>query len=563
MRGPHARLPWPTPCLPEGCHGCSVTSRRPSRAWPGFVCLTIALLAGLVAFTASAGVVDSMPVASAVALAASGATAWWWTRGLTLAAYLAGVPTTFRMAFTARRGGRPRPARRARLHHRSQCRGVAGHVVAAVAGTATSAPAATGWRPRGRPAYRTCTRAGLSAGDPARCGAAPEPGPFFVDVFEYPPTFLPLPRLLALVTTDFWGFRRLWFALNLAGVVIGLVAIAHRIDTSLGTHALWLTPWALAAPSIIGTLQVGNVQLLFLVISATAMLLFERGRLVSGGLLLGYAIASKLFPGVLVLFLLLRRDWRAVAWTATAGVALTAIALADVGWTPFAAFLEHLPKILSGEAFPGLFRAPAIAINESIPGLVFKLTLWGVPGMGFPQAQVVGWIYTLVLVAAIVWLARRRSDRRLDPLIWIAILILATLRSPFLPSYGAFPALWLAALLTAVAWPRRDRCCSSWHCGCCSQSALGRAPSRRSANAALTLSHTIASILVVILAWPSDGSSNRHDHHRAPSVPLRRRAAAAAACAGVVGFTLSAGIRDDMALATVVVDSARPPARPR
>ena len=33
-------------------------------------------------------------------------------------------------------------------------------------------------------------------------------------------------------------------------------------------------------------------------------------------LLLAYAIVSKLFPGVLLFYLLLRRDWRAVGWTA-------------------------------------------------------------------------------------------------------------------------------------------------------------------------------------------------------------------------------------------------------
>ena len=52
-----------------------------------------------------------------------------------------------------------------------------------------------------------------------RHAGTPNLGPFFVDVFEYPPTFLPLPRLMAAATPDFWHFRRLWFALNLAGVV--------------------------------------------------------------------------------------------------------------------------------------------------------------------------------------------------------------------------------------------------------------------------------------------------------------------------------------------------------
>jgi uncharacterized membrane protein len=160
---------------------------------------------------------------------------------------------------------------------------------------------------------------------------------------------------LARATSDFWGFRRVWFALNLAGIVVGLVLIARRLDRALGTHTVWLTPWVLAAPSVIGTLQAGNVQLLFIVASAVALLLFERRRTALGGLLLGYAIASKLYPGVLVVYLLLRRDWRALIWTVAAGIVLALATIFDVGWTPFAAFLEHLPKILSGEAFPGLW----------------------------------------------------------------------------------------------------------------------------------------------------------------------------------------------------------------
>jgi hypothetical protein len=330
----------------------------------------------------------------------------------------------------------------------------------------------------------------------------PNLGPFFVDVFEYPPTFLPLPRLLALATPDFWGFRRLWFALNLAGVVAGLVLIARRVDAAFGTHALWLTPWAMLAPSVIGTLQVGNVQLLFLAQSAIAMLLFERRRHALGGALLGYAIVSKLYPGVLILYLLLRRDWRAVGWTAAAGLALSLVAIADVGWTPFAAFLDHLPKLLSGEAFPGLRQPAPIALNESIPGLVFKLPLFGGPDMGFAGARIVGWVYTLVVVGATAWLAQRRSDRGYDPLAWLAILILATLRSPFLPGYGAFPSLWLATICAAVAWRRPAIRSVAVACWLLLAVQFGQGGVTPQVNAVLTFGHTLAALVLVFAVLP-------------------------------------------------------------
>lgn len=508
-----------------------MTHTRPAGRGPFalLVYATVALLSAIAGFTASTGVVDSMPLGAVAALITAAAVTWPIASSRLFAQQLADVPQPFRLAFAAgtiavlgqlavmtpfiidpnvevwtASWARPWQSR----HNCATCYWVA-------AEQATSVPDLYY-----EPVYRPII--------PPDTPRLPNLGPFFVDVFEYPPTFLPLPRLLAAMTPDFWGFRRLWFALNLAGVVIGLVAIARRVDSALGTHALWLTPWALAAPSAIGTLQAGNVQLLFLVISAVAMLLFERGKPMTGGLLLGYAIVSKMYPGALVLFLLLRRDWRALAWTTAAGLALTAITLADIGWTPFAAFLGHLPKILSGEAFPGLFRGPAIAINESIPGLVFKLGLWGVPGMGFAQAQVVGWIYTLVLIAAIVWLARRESDRRLDPLVWIAILILATLRSPFLPPYGAFPALWLASLLIAFAWPAPRQVLLIAALWLVLAVSAGQGAIPPGANAALTLSHTIASLVIVILACRWREFPGHAPSRRAGVSPWPRRSASIA-----------------------------------
>jgi len=93
-----------------------------------------------------------------------------------------------------------------------------------------------------------------------------------------------------------------------------------------------------------------------------------------------------------------------------------------------------------------------MANNLSIPGLVFKAKLWGAPGMGFPASKAVGWLYTIAALAAVVWAGRRSVVAEREPLVWLAILILATLRSPFLPAaYGAVPAIWLVTLI-AAAW---------------------------------------------------------------------------------------------------------------
>jgi hypothetical protein len=279
-------------------------------------------------------------------------------------------------------------------------------------------------------------------------------GPFNVDIYEYPPTFLLLPRLLRLLTPDFFDFRRLWFAVNLLVVAIGLVAIARRIDAALGTWTLWLTPFALVPLGIMLTLQIGNVQLAFIAVALLGMLALERGHLATGGLLLGYATVGKLFPALLIVYLLLRRDWRAAGWTIGACALLGLVTLADVGWTPFAAFLDHLPKLLSGEAFAGplVGNPDAAAINQSVPGVVFKLRLLGGPLWSYGAARIVGWAYTAVVLWAVWSLARHPAEAGRAPLIWLGILILASMRSPFLPQYGLFPSVWLATLAVGVWW---------------------------------------------------------------------------------------------------------------
>jgi alpha-1,2-mannosyltransferase len=51
-------------------------------------------------------------------------------------------------------------------------------------------------------------------------------------------------------------------------------------------------------------------------------------------------------------------------------------------------------------------------------------------------------------------LARQARPAGAEAFVWLGILIVATLRSPFLPQgYGVFPAVWLLTMLGAAAAP--------------------------------------------------------------------------------------------------------------
>jgi alpha-1,2-mannosyltransferase len=272
---------------------------------------------------------------------------------------------------------------------------------------------------------------------------------FVLDAYEYPPPFLVVPRLLANAAPTFLRFRTVWFAVQLIAVTAGLVVVASHIGGVTGAYVLALSGFVLAPFGVTTTLQIGNAQLAFVALPMVAMVLFDRRRPIAGGALLAYATVSKLYPALLVLYLLLRRDWRGAAWTAALGAVIVAVSLVDVGWTPYVAFLDHLPRLLSGEAFPAMSLPEGMALNQSVPGLPLKLALFGLAPATLAWARVAGWIYTPLLLWATVRLARGRFSREDAPLAWVAVILLATYRSTFLPQYGVFPGLWLVILLAA------------------------------------------------------------------------------------------------------------------
>jgi hypothetical protein len=182
-----------------------------------------------------------------------------------------------------------------------------------------------------------------------------------------------------------------------------------------------------------------------------------------GGALVAAAIVAKIFPAILLVPLAAQRRWKALAWTAGFGVAYTLLTLAVLGPAPFEAFFHyHLPRLASGAAFAfgdawPEFAAPLAAGNLSPAGLVTKLALLGVPGAGDGLRTVLNGIYTIALVGLGVVAARRGGSRARSAQIWIALVGLASLRSPGAwGDYVPVTSLWLLTFLAAeMAGTRR------------------------------------------------------------------------------------------------------------
>jgi alpha-1,2-mannosyltransferase len=270
--------------------------------------------------------------------------------------------------------------------------------------------------------------------------------PYLDDSFHYPPPFLLLPRTWLALTNDYLVMRTVWFAAQLLAFVGFAVLLALWVGGSARVWALWLLPLVIGTMPSMFNFQFGQIHVFTIWTAMAGMLAFELKRPALGGLFLAGCIASKLFPGVLVIYLLLQKRWRDLAWTALFGAAFSALTLAVLGTVPFERFFRFLlPRLISGEAFSFVTESLVITTNLSVPGTVWKLDFLGIEG-GDALLGPVSTVYT-VLLLIVTWFAARLDVDRLGRVqLWLALLILASLRSPLVPIYGVAPVLWLMSL---------------------------------------------------------------------------------------------------------------------
>jgi alpha-1,2-mannosyltransferase len=142
-------------------------------------------------------------------------------------------------------------------------------------------------------------------------------------------------------------------------------------------------------------------------------LYLRQGRDGLAGTMMGLACTLKLYPGIMVLFLLASRRWRAVGFAALAYLAFAAEAVRRLGAGGFKHFLEQTGS------YADLWIANIR--NASVDGIVHRLfyPVWRSRSAGRPvllSATLISAALSLCLLAVAWWVsARRVRESRLDP----------------------------------------------------------------------------------------------------------------------------------------------------
>jgi hypothetical protein len=209
--------------------------------------------------------------------------------------------------------------------------------------------------------------AGISTYDLPRMGA---PDQFLTGPHSepYPPTTFALLWPWSAMPDALW--RASWLLLGLLALA-GLIVLVYRgIGRPTAAEGLVAVGLALLLLPVRETIFEGQFGILVALCMVGAALAWERHRDRLAGALLAVAIAVKLTPALLLLYLLLRRRFRVVAWAAgwSAALLLASLPLVGTRWIDYARLMGPISR---GTAFAG---------NQSLPGVILRLLRPGMSG---------------------------------------------------------------------------------------------------------------------------------------------------------------------------------------
>jgi Glycosyltransferase family 87 len=311
--------------------------------------------------------------------------------------------------------------------------------------------------------------------------------------YHYPPTFALFMGLFANPMPDYpqpwWALPfsaavAVWYLINVACVFAALHIWANALERARpieATTAYFQRPYTLVFGPLLALLPfIGNglargqpTPVLLLLIVLFLSRYVER-RFPVASFALSLAVTIKIFPVVLAIIPLLRRDWTFLLWTATWCVfLLIVVPVVCVGPTESldlyrAMFTEHLLGIVSGamsreiasQVSPGAFSS--IGIGAFVARLAAGDAFYSTP---LPQwASDIQFVFNAAVVAAIVYLGRGgfwnvRGPQPTDGYpVLVAGAVLSAALPLMIPSAGpqyVTVAVPLMTLLLVETWRRK------------------------------------------------------------------------------------------------------------
>jgi alpha-1,2-mannosyltransferase len=250
-------------------------------------------------------------------------------------------------------------------------------------------------------------------------------------LYLYPPFLaVAVTPLAAVFSADYRLANLVWAVLGAFVAALVVAAVVRREGIGARRDTALLVAGAFAFPPLIGELVLGNVHLLLLGLLGGAWLALRNERRpmpAIAGILVGVATIIKLFPGLLILWLLLRGRYRAALWSLATIAILGVATLPVTGLQPWLDF----PRVL-------LNLGPPVDTRDTLAPIVWLSAL-----MPPVAARVV---VAAAMIAAVVWTSRNLAE----PVSFAVAVTASVLIAPAL--YQHYLAILVLPLLLALRW---------------------------------------------------------------------------------------------------------------
>jgi hypothetical protein len=241
--------------------------------------------------------------------------------------------------------------------------------------------------------------------------------------------YQPQTPLTALPLTAFANFpvqtaKQIWLALNLCflGFTVWLLA---RVTGFRIEHVTLLA--FLGFGSLYSNFLYGQYYVFLLFLLAASFYCLDRGKFAASGFISGVAFGLKLYGGPLLLYFLIKKNWKAAAGFLAAVACGVAIALALFGWRDLHFYATQiLPRALEGEIID-----PYNSGNGTLATLLRRLfvfepelnprPLWNAPEVFFVLRPFAS---ALILLVTLLGLAGERAGNERRDFAWFLIAIL-------------------------------------------------------------------------------------------------------------------------------------------
>ncbi len=245
------------------------------------------------------------------------------------------------------------------------------------------------------------------------------PGFEHVHIFSYPPAMMFV--FLPFSTVPFPVAKLIWLALSLLMIGWALWLLVRRFEFERLTVFGLLFVAAIFHP-LRNTVDIGQVNALIFFGMTGFWVLYRQGRDVAAGVVLGITTAIRLHPGLLVLYLLWKRQFRVGGVALAVACAMSAGAAEVFGFRDTAIYFEQVaPK----------FTVPLISVeNHSLAGFLATVAHacgWGLSGQVVGPAWLAWGAALVVIGATLLLLLRGRQTPGPDRLsdVELALLMVA------------------------------------------------------------------------------------------------------------------------------------------